>query len=60
MIIDQDNLVDLKFFVLRLSDPEQGVDEDNFKTIMKFIIGLIEKDKLLESLVSSASPVAIN
>jgi len=37
--------------VSRLSDPEQGVDEDNFKTIMKFIIGLIEKDKLLESLV---------
>ena len=60
MIIDKDDLMDLKLFVLRLSDPEQGVDEDNFKTIMKFIIGLIEKDKLLESLVSSTSPVPID
>ena len=28
-----------------------GVEEENFRTIMKYIIGLIEKDKLLESLV---------
>ena len=27
------------------------MEEDNFRTIMKYIIGLIEKDKLLESLV---------
>ena len=27
------------------------MEEENFRTIMKYIIGLIEKDKLLESLV---------
>jgi len=37
--------------VSRLSDPEKGIVEDNFRLIMKYIIGLIEKDKLLESLV---------
>ena len=37
--------------VSRLSDPEVGIAEENFRTIMKYIIGLIEKDKLLESLV---------
>lgn len=37
--------------VSRLSDPEVGVKEDDFRIIMKYIIGLIEKDKLLESLV---------
>ena len=38
--------------VSRLSDPEKGVEEEPFRTIMKYIFGLIEKDKLLESLVS--------
>ena len=37
--------------VSRLSDPEVGIAEENFRTIMRYIIGLIEKDKLLESLV---------
>ena len=37
--------------VSRLSDPEKGVEEEPFRTIMKYIFGLIEKDKLLESLV---------
>ena len=37
--------------VSRLSDSEKGVEEENFRTIMKYIIGLIEKDKHLESLV---------
>merc|ERR1712096_269384 len=37
--------------VSRLSDPEKGIQEDHFRMIMKYIIGLIEKDKLLESLV---------
>ena len=37
--------------VSRLSDPEKGVEEEAFRTIMKYIFGLIEKDKLLESLV---------
>jgi len=37
--------------VSRLSDPEKGIAEDHFRHIMKYIIGLIEKDKLLESLV---------
>jgi len=37
--------------VSRLSDPEKGIVEDHFRLIMKYIIGLIEKDKLLESLV---------
>merc|ERR1712179_297742 len=30
---------------------EKGIVEDHFRHIMKYIIGLIEKDKLLESLV---------
>ena len=38
--------------VSRLSDPEKGMDEESFRTVMKYIFGLIEKDKLLESLVS--------
>ena len=37
--------------VSRLSDPEKGVEEEAFRLIMKYIFGLIEKDKLLESLV---------
>jgi len=37
--------------VSRLSDPEVGIDEEFFRTIMKYIIGLIEKDKLVENLV---------
>merc|ERR1712183_131437 len=37
--------------VSRLSDPEKSIQEDHFRMIMKYIIGLIEKDKLLESLV---------
>jgi len=37
--------------VSRLSDPEKGIVEENFRMIMKYIISLIEKDKLLESLV---------
>jgi len=37
--------------VSRLSEPEKGIAEDHFRHIMKYIIGLIEKDKLLESLV---------
>ena len=41
--------------VSRLSDPEKGIAEDHFRLIMKYIIGLIEKDKLLESLVSLTS-----
>ena len=39
------------YLIIRLSDPEIGIGEENFKMIMKYIIGLIEKDKLLESLV---------
>ena len=42
--------------VSRLSDPEKGIVEDHFRHIMKYIIGLIEKDKLLESLVSFIFP----
>ena len=37
--------------ISRLSDPDAGTEEDKFREIMKFIIGLIEKDKHLESLV---------
>ncbi|CAB4059470.1 YCS4 [Lepeophtheirus salmonis] len=37
--------------VSRLSSPEVGVPEEEFREIMKFIICLIEKDKHLESLV---------
>ena len=34
-----------------MSDPAANIDEEKFKEIMKYIIGLIEKDKHLESLV---------
>lgn len=37
--------------VSRLSDPAAGINEDKFKEIMRYIIGLIDKDKHLESLV---------
>jgi hypothetical protein len=37
--------------VSRLSDPDAGLAEDKFREIMKYIIGLIDKDKHLESLV---------
>ena len=37
--------------ISRLSDPEAGIDEPKFREIMKYIIGLIEKDKHSESLV---------
>jgi len=37
--------------VSRLSDPQIGIAEDSFRAIMRYIIGLIEKDKLMESLV---------
>ena len=37
--------------VSRLSDPAAGIEEDKFKEIMKYIIGLIDKDKHSESLV---------
>jgi len=37
--------------VSRLSDSEVGIEEESFRSVMKHIIGLIEKDKLLESLV---------
>merc|ERR1712110_506851 len=37
--------------VSRLSDPACEIDEDKFKEIMKYIIGLIDKDKHSESLV---------
>jgi len=37
--------------VSRLSDPAANIGEDKFKEIMRYIIGLIDKDKHLESLV---------
>ena len=37
--------------VSRLSDPAANIDEEKFKEIMRYIIGLIDKDKHLESLV---------
>ena len=37
--------------ISRLSDPEAGIEETKFREILKYIIGLIEKDKHLESLV---------
>jgi len=37
--------------VSRLSDPEVGIEEELFRAIMKYIISLIEKDKLVENLV---------
>ena len=37
--------------VSRLSDPAANIEEEKFKEIMRYIIGLIDKDKHLESLV---------
>jgi len=37
--------------ISRLSDPEVGVSEEDFRSILRYIIGLIEKDKMLEGLV---------
>ena len=37
--------------VSRLSDSEVGIEEEAFRTVMRYIIGLIKKDKLQESLV---------
>ncbi|XP_067659519.1 condensin complex subunit 1-like [Haliotis asinina] len=37
--------------ISRLSDPDIGVDEDNFNTIMKYLFAFIQKDKQCESLV---------
>ncbi|XP_055958438.1 condensin complex subunit 1 isoform X2 [Patella vulgata] len=37
--------------ISRLSDPDIGVDEDCFRTIMKYLFGFVQKDKHCESLV---------
>ncbi|XP_066912331.1 condensin complex subunit 1-like [Clytia hemisphaerica] len=37
--------------ISRLSDPDTGVDESVFRTIMKYILQFIQKDKQAESLV---------
>ncbi|KAL8621609.1 hypothetical protein ACOMHN_036842 [Nucella lapillus] len=37
--------------ISRLSDPDIGVQEDHFQTIMKYMFSFIQKDKLSESLV---------
>ncbi|XP_013415078.1 condensin complex subunit 1-like isoform X2 [Lingula anatina] len=37
--------------ISRLSDPDVGVEEENFKTIMKYLFSFIQKDKQCESLV---------
>ncbi|CAG2222377.1 CAPD2 [Mytilus edulis] len=37
--------------ISRLSDPDIGVDEENFRTIMKYLFSFIQKDKQCESLV---------
>lgn len=37
--------------ISRLSDPDIGTDEDNFRTIMKYLFSFIQKDKQCESLV---------
>jgi len=37
--------------ISRLSDPQVGVDEEDFRSILRYIIGLINKDKMLEGLV---------
>jgi len=37
--------------ISRLSDPDTGVDENVFRTIMKYILQFIQKDKQAESLV---------
>ena len=43
--------------VSRLSDPANEIEEDKFKEIMKYIIGLIDKDKHSESLVRKTKPL---
>lgn len=37
--------------ISRLSDPDIGIDEDHFRTIMKYLFSFIQKDKHCESLV---------
>lgn len=37
--------------ISRLSDPDVGIDEENFRTIMKYMFSFIQKDKHCESLV---------
>lgn len=37
--------------ISRLSDPQVGVNEEDFRSILRYIIGLINKDKMLEGLV---------
>nr|KAG5706434.1 hypothetical protein BaRGS_032827 [Batillaria attramentaria] len=37
--------------ISRLSDPEIGVEEEHFQTIMRYLFSFIQKDKLCESLV---------
>lgn len=37
--------------ISRLSDPESNVEEEKYRIIMKYIIGLINKDRQVESLV---------
>ncbi|XP_048728818.2 condensin complex subunit 1-like isoform X3 [Ostrea edulis] len=37
--------------ISRLSDPDVGVDEENFRTIMKYLFSFIQKDRQCESLV---------
>ncbi|PNF15628.1 hypothetical protein B7P43_G15860 [Cryptotermes secundus] len=37
--------------ISRLSTPDLKLEEEKFKTIMKFIMGLIQKDRQMESLV---------
>lgn len=37
--------------ISRLSDPNSDVEEEKYRVIMKYIIGLINKDKQVESLV---------
>ncbi|ESO99274.1 hypothetical protein LOTGIDRAFT_231024 [Lottia gigantea] len=37
--------------ISRLSDPDVGVDEENFRIIMRYLFSFIQKDKQCESLV---------
>ncbi|XP_052761140.1 condensin complex subunit 1-like isoform X1 [Mya arenaria] len=37
--------------ISRLSDPDVGIDEENFRTIMKYLFAFIQKDRHCESLV---------
>ncbi|XP_061198116.1 condensin complex subunit 1-like [Saccostrea echinata] len=37
--------------ISRLSDPDVGVDEENFRIIMKYLFSFIQKDRQCESLV---------